>query len=680
MLKIVYKKMYSRTTRVVVGGILILLAPIVLFVSHLFISTHNKTQISENVELLEKGLRSDELYLLAQSQELNASETFDRHLQSGELAELLSSAIAEKDRRKLDGLLITDANGVVVTRTKAVQQRGDYILHSTSWGREVLNGNEVASIEAGVAFPLVVQGVVPMERNSKLFGSIVSSYVVDDAYAIRSQQQWMPRDTHIAFHVPGKGVIADSFINDEYSTLLAFYFTEGMNDLGTTTIRVVIGGDQYLVQSVTLKGSTDSPGHVLIFFPSKSFFYQIAIASATALLVLGVIVLLTLLLQKKKNMLLFGWVSIFLCAVVCVFVYIGSGNYFAKNAIILSLPHYTIYNSTLELDPPSATLSQQFEYRVGIKLLSGGEAINAAEILLAYDPQKIQVIEIDFSRSFCNQSLILQRDIDNNAGLVHIVCGIPGTGFSERSGIVADLFLQPTEDGLFTLKFAPETKVLASDGLGTEVLRYAVDGSYVIAKQLGPEETVSGQTLVFSPTHQNQERWYSKRETVFTWTQRNDSTYRYSFDNSIEDGFTSATSIKGDTLQVAVLTDGIHYFTLESRSDAGVQRVNYKVKIDSQSPIPPTVNVSTNKPHVGELVRFEFMGSDALSGLQSNFYIKFDDGIFFPFGNSFVTAFYESGKHTVTVRTYDLANNFSDTVVPIVVQSQLQAALGSLFQ
>lgn len=629
-------------------------------------------------EALDRGLEEDAVYLLETARELDAAQTFDRYIESRDIANLLSAVVAERDRRNLDGLLITDDDGIVLTRSKAVQQRGDFIYHTTVWGRALAEGNEVLSAEKGVAHPLDVLGAVPMERSGAHFGSIVAAYIIDDSYTKRLKNKYLPRGTEIAFSMDEEGIIGHSFENANYGRILSFYFNEGSDVLrSTSTIyRVTFNGDDYYVRNSFVYGSEGVVANALVFVPAHGKVKAAAYAVAVAI---GFIVLFFALVPYLR----FGRPVLFLfCLIgtttVFAVTYYISLEYSKANTLRLSQPTFAIYNSTMELDPPVAALNRQFEHRVGIRIISGGEAINAVEARLRFDPTVVRIVDIDFSRSLCNNNLIIERKIDNDAGNVAIVCGLPNPGFLERTGIVADLVLQPLSAGRLALAFEEETKVLANDGLGTQVLRYATNGSYIVVNEIIQSDGTGTNFLIFSPTHTNSERWYSSRTIMFTWTNQPGDHFRYTLtDSSADPSFVGADQVVSNNLAIDVPSDGMFYFHLEQENEDERRVTFHKVQIDRSPPEPPQIRVSNEEPRTGELVRFEFTSVDKLSGLQKNFYIKLDDGIFLPVGGTFTTAFLDPGEHTVTVRAFDKANNFSESTVTIRVRSPLGAMLFS---
>lgn len=664
----------------ILGGIFILLAGcFAFFVSSFFESSANaRTQAA--LEATDAGIKKDTTYLIEQARELDDGRVFDRYMASGDITQLLSAVVAERDRRGIDGLLVTDHNGVVLTRSKAVQQRGDFIYHTTTWGRELAAGREVMTLEAGAAHPLDVLGAVPMVREGAHFGSIVAAYIVDDRYVSNFKDRYLPEGAEIAFLMPERSIVGNSFENEAYGRILSFYFNDAtvLSDITETVRRVAFNGDEYFIKYAPIKGIDTSPGGVIVFIPASSSHEAAAVSVAAVLFCIGLFLIFMPHLFRGRR--LVGSIVLFVgIMVIGASVYMYYEDRMREGTIKLTEPEFAIYNSTMELDPPVAALNQQFEHRIGVRLFSGGESINAVEVHLSFDPELAQVADIDFSRSFCSQDLIVERSIDNERGVVRIVCGLPTPGFSDWAGIVADIAVQPLREGVLTFTFEPNTRVFANDGLGTEVLRHAVSGSYVVAPEIMPQNgQLADRPLVFSLTHPNQVRWYNKRDVVFTWTKPNpDGAYLYLFNQtSSTTDFSSATPVTDNEITLEAPDDGVHYFHLARRDGEEIRHItHHRVMIDSVPPLAPQIRVSAMEPQVGELVRFEFSGEDALSGLQKNFYIQFNDGIFFPIGEEFSTAFFEPGEHTITVRSFDKANNFSDTTVAVSVRSRLTAAL-----
>ncbi len=342
---------------------------------------------------------------------------------------------------------------------------------------------------------------------------------------------------------------------------------------------------------------------------------------------------------------------------------------------------YILYNSTLHFEPESGVIEDiTSPYRVSITVNPGGEAINAASVIINYDPRMIEITEIDTRQSFCGQEFFLEKSIDNRNGRVNITCIAPGQGWnSPAPAPVAALLIKPLRNGVFTLKFDHETQILAHDGLGTNVLRMAQDGGYTVAaaarKNVLDAEPVP--VLVFSPSHPNSERWYNNAAVKLLWDQDEDAPegeYVYRLDQNPETA-PALTDAETSARQIAVNLDrdGIYYFHIARKQQNRIGPVAHlKIMADVTPPLAPVVQASLRDAAINQTVRLEFSSHDEVSGLQSRyFYVKIDGGVFFPTASPLYTAFAKPGTHTITIRAFDNAGNYRDASVNISVKRRL---------
>ena len=136
--------------------------------------------------------------------------------------------------------------------------------------------------------------------------------------------------------------------------------------------------------------------------------------------------------------------------------------------------------------------------------------------------------------------------------------------------------------------------------------------------------------------------------------------------NTIPDG--KQTTNKKN-LDFTAQNDGIYYFHLTPLvSGYTGATFSIKIMIDTTPPKIPEIKADTTTIKAGETVRLEFFShGDNVSGLQKNFYISFDGGVWIPTLPQ-LDIFFEAGKHTVSLRVFDNAGNFSDTSTAITVQ------------
>jgi hypothetical protein len=342
------------------------------------------------------------------------------------------------------------------------------------------------------------------------------------------------------------------------------------------------------------------------------------------------------------------------------------------HSLIMSPPSQVIYNSTMSLNPASGIWDRSFSQIVSINVATGGEVINAADISLTYDPAQLRIDGIDTTESVCSPDMFLEKTIDNKRGNVHVQCLMSAPGFSLRNGAIFKLIVQPLKMGDATLHFATTNQVLASDGLGTNVLRLSTDASYRIIDSAVAYTNGIPSVIVFSPTHPNSAYWYNKSNPLLTWVSSADYQYRYSLDqSSTTTALSGASSTTTDSVAYTNLPDGTYYFHIVAEKNGVFGATSdYKIMIDTTPPLQPFVKISQTTALKGQIVRLEFSNPNSTDlDYMNEFYVKFDDGMFLP-ATSPLSISLPVGRHTITVRGFDHSGNFADTSTHIQVTNK----------
>lgn len=664
---------FKKERALIVTSLLVLiLLLMVLFFSERIVYVLYQPFVKSTVSRTEKSLNQNLEYLSEQTKQIASSGNLNYYIEKKDSLNLSSILDNERKNRNIGIMLVTDKEGVVLSRRGEPSLQGDYIFLTTSWGNALLNGKDVKSFEKGM-FPssIMIAGDF-INKNGEVIGSLFSGYSIDNEYTVKFKEQYLSKGTNLAFYTKEEGVTGTSFKNKETVKLVNTYFNIGSEliskNLPDLKKEIQIEGKYYFVKNIIFSGIEESPGGVFVFYPSPHQYQSLGLA---------IIILLIFLLveprihhslfdhsvkRKKHIIILFiGSLIIFLTSVYVTLYKLD------KNTIELKEPVYTIFNSIIKFEPESDVSNRLSEKRIAIKVFTGGEAINTAEAVVNYDPQMAEVLDIITTNSFCEQDLFIMKAIDNENGVVDIACVLPSPGFSEPNGIVAELLIQPLKGGQLSLHFGDETKVLANDGLGTNVLRLAIDGSYNIVSY-DDQQNIKEPLTVFSYTHPNSERWCKRKNVQFSWFDIKGAKYRYAL-NNIPDFIPSEENITSEnSLSFDVDKDGIYYFHLLPEVNGNVGTVaHFKVMIDFTPPLLPIVKTSQTNINVGEIVRFAFVGQDELSGIQAGYYVKIDEGILLPVAQPLYIPFLSSGKHFVTIRVFDKAGNFSDTEVEIKV-------------
>lgn len=617
------------------------------------------------------GLDADSQYVFQNIGEVATPSSFAKLIEARDVPQLASALQDEQAIHHFDALSVTDDAGVVLAQTQASSSRiGDYIFQTTAYGQKVAEGIAVVSIERGNDTPLLVVAGYPVTDHGQMVGAVFGGYSIDDAYARNFRDKYLTGGENLIFYSNQDGVVGTTFEDPDTKLLLAAYFNIGSDWIlkGQSDREVIVEGRAYFVKNFVFPGPYGgSPGGVLVLYPA-GYTAEAAIFSSIVALIFALIMFYLHTRGATKRRYETEVTILIICSLVVFFaIFFTDSSLLYSHSILVQKPSYTIYNSTLAFDPSFAVLSRSSEQRVGVEVSTGGEAINAAQIDVTYDPARVWVADIITANSFCAPAIFLEKSIDNKRGEVQVTCGLPTPGFSGESGDVVTLALRPIQEGDVTLHFSTGTQILANDGLGTDVLRLATDGSYRIIYEATAENSTSS-VIVFSPTYPNSARWYDEPDGLFTWIASPGYRYLYLL-NKIPAMATlaGASTTPADSVSFSGLTDGVYYFHIQPIKGGISGAVSdYKVMIDTTPPSQPIIKASETTVSEGQIIRLTFESNDELSGLQGNYYVQFDDGVFLPTASPLSVSL-PRGTHVITVRAFDHAGNFADGSITITV-------------
>jgi hypothetical protein len=294
------------------------------------------------------------------------------------------------------------------------------------------------------------------------------------------------------------------------------------------------------------------------------------------------------------------------------------------------------------------------------------------QVSLAFDPTAVEVKSIDTASSSC--SYIIEKKIDPQAGKIDLSCVILDHPGIRTALAIGDIVVKPLKSGTFDFSFdESKTKVLANDGLGTNVLRISQDGSYRADNfdLPGQDKNESASStarsfVVFSPTHPNQARWYNKNTAHFVWLGKPGQVYKYAFDNLPGTVPPDDHTTQGSAIDIPIPGDGIYYFHLQLVSGGLI--AHYRIESDMTPPSIVAIHPSEDNIVAGDVVRFSFEATDAGSGIQRNYYVDLGSHLFLPVGSELFVPFSEAGEQKVTLRVYDTAGNYSEKSLIIHVE------------
>ncbi len=645
-----------------------------LYISHI----SNKT-----IDDFKSGISRDLAHLKTEGDELAQSDILKKYIQSKDSEKLIEFTKAEIIKRHIGLMGVVDKNGIVLSRTNSTGNLGNNSFLVNPVARVVAEGKYAESIEATYIFDpsqIFLTTGRPVNDGGDMIGALFANYLADDVYAIRFQDSYLPKGTKVVFYNKNAGVYGNGFAESNSRKLINSYFDVGSDWIKNGRSGETISFDDgsfYLVENIIFPGLEESPGGAFLFIPREDFSKTVNLS--ISIFVLLIFVLFTLkyhFLSKNEEQ---GWryysLLVFIAGVVFV---VSFSSLHLENIGYSKLERvpYILYNSTIRIQPEFGIYDMDFDQKFSVFVDTGDESINTVQIGLLYDPKAVEVKDIIPDTDVC--SYVIEKNIDVKAGKVDLACVLLKSDIDGRQSLkLADIVVKPLHVGVFTLSFdSDNTKVLANDGLGTDVLRASQPGSYRVDNfdPILTDTEVSNTSsdkrpfVVFSPTHPNQSRWYNTDYAHFVWRGQPGAVYKYAFDNHADTIPSNDKTIQGTSIKMPVPGDGVFYFHLQLVDGSPV--VHYEIQEDKTPPTITSINLSSENIIAGDVVRFSFESYDNGSGIQKNYYVDLGNHLFLPTGLELFVPFIEPGDQKLVLRVYDDAGNYSEKTQIIHVQAK----------
>jgi len=130
------------------------------------------------------------------------------------------------------------------------------------------------------------------------------------------------------------------------------------------------------------------------------------------------------------------------------------------------------------LSPSSGSYNVDSTFSVTVLVDTGGAQINVVEDLLKFSQNELQVVNISKNGSIFTLWAI-EPSFSNSAGTVKFGGGIPAGHYSGSAGKVLTITFKARSQGQADISLT-ETKILAADGLGTDIFSGSRGASYAI--------------------------------------------------------------------------------------------------------------------------------------------------------------------------------------------------------
>ncbi|MDA8596749.1 cohesin domain-containing protein [Candidatus Pacebacteria bacterium] len=325
--------------------------------------------------------------------------------------------------------------------------------------------------------------------------------------------------------------------------------------------------------------------------------------------------------------------------------------------------------ATLSVSPQTGVHTVGGVFSAQVRVNTGGEAINAAEGTLRFDPQKITVLSVSKGSIF--NLWTADPTFSNSAGTISFGGGATPPGYSGSSGAVISITFKAQSAGDAKVSFTSGS-VLAADGRGTNVLTSMGSAAFTIAAAGVPAEpevieyvapaNTPGLPSITSTSHPDPAAWYQATDATLNW--------------SVPAGVTSVrTLIDGSSGSIPTkvyetpirtisldLEEGVQYFHLQFRNEDGWGRVaHYRLAVDTESPTQFDISLPDGADLSNPVQTLVLNTVDEPSGV-SRYEVQLDGGEPYEYidetGSSTITLpALSPGKHTVVIEAFDAAGN-----------------------
>lgn len=316
--------------------------------------------------------------------------------------------------------------------------------------------------------------------------------------------------------------------------------------------------------------------------------------------------------------------------------------------------------ASLSVAPTTGVFTLGATFTATVTINTGGKPANTFEVFLKFPADKLQIVSPSTGESIASV-WVGQPKFDNRTGTVELRGGIPGGIITER-GVIATIRFRAKGVGDAFLKIDDNSKVLANDGLATNILQSTAGAMFkiVLPPPAGP--------LVISPTHNDQERWYTESQATFSW-ENEPATAGYSYalsQNPIEvpDNISEGART---TITYNDLASGNWYFHVKALRDGlwgGVS--HFGAHIDHDPPAEFSVDIVPGAWTTQTQPVIQFFSTDSLSGID-HFEIQIvplnqtrdsSEFLFVEAASPYVASALETGPYDIIVRAYDKAGNY----------------------
>lgn len=302
---------------------------------------------------------------------------------------------------------------------------------------------------------------------------------------------------------------------------------------------------------------------------------------------------------------------------------------------VFAVPYVYAADAAIFLSPITGTYTTGTEFTLAVMVGSGGEAINAVEGKLEYNPKELEIVSINKDASVLT-SWTVTPSFSNEIGELSFG-GLLATSTVLTRGELLKFNVKALRTGELHIRFASGAAVHAADGTGGNILSQLSGGVYVTKPNesepsvpieptlVSETSTGAGEvlgaatgTIITSSTHPDSASWYATGTAILNWVVPvGTQNILLSFDKRIA---ADGVNIYPPTVHEKIIRDikdGIWYFHLtRAMEDGKKETLSYRVAVDTVAPSAFSISEILRENASNPNIKLQLSATDTLSGVD----------------------------------------------------------------
>ncbi len=328
--------------------------------------------------------------------------------------------------------------------------------------------------------------------------------------------------------------------------------------------------------------------------------------------------------------------------------------------------------ATLSLAPAAGQVQVGQTMTATVRVNAAGTAVNAAEATVSFPSDLLKLTAVSKSGSIF-KFWTVEPSGSNTSARIIFSGGLPSPGYSGSAGTIIKISWQAMATGTASVKMTGG-KVLANDGLGTNVLTAQSGATYTVMAGTSPSTSSPQPSGPVTPTvsssdFSSEQGWYSGSQATLLWTKPGGL-------EGVSYGLTrAADSVPDETLDsnsgtttVNLTDDGVWYFHLRGKYASGWSGTrHFKLQRDTTAPESFEIRLTRDRGLADPSPTLTFATTDVLSGV-SGYTASLNGQPGVPVTSPYTLTAEQAGEYHVIITATDGAGNTRDSDISFSVE------------